>query len=228
MGNNASVNQEICVCIQSVQTVVNELFTVERASGEKEEGWTISEAHPCPTGNCPEWVTSHASKHLGHDGKWRIFMQNHQSQPGLHSCDWIRLEAISPTSFNGDKDRIRVWRKAVEEILETQETLRVKESEEDELLKKKWEYQRQLDQEREEKEFYKDTAYVISYKYDLFGMYEVTESSGSYTFVKKGSRFKAQGLDYQTVPISETMGSGEFEGVTPDKIKQYSKSNPSC
>ena len=227
MGNTNSVNQEVCVCIQTVQALVNEHFTVERASGAKEEGWTVSEAHPCLTGNCPEWITTHASKYLGHDGKWRIFMQNHQPQPGLHSCGWICLEAISPTSFHGDKDCIRVWRKAIEEILETQESLRLKESEENALLKKKWEYQRQLDQEREEKEFYKDTAYVISYKYDLFGMYEVTESSVSYTFVKKGSRFKGQGLDYQTVPLSETMGSGEFAGVTPEKIKPYSKSSPS-
>lgn len=219
MGNYQSVNKDVCVSLDTVGILLDDVFSVKRTSGSNEAGWTVSEKHSCNAVGFPHWDGTYASKHLGHDGGWRIFMQNNQTNPNLHACGWRRLETIEPIRFDGNAQAIDIWRAAVKEILDGLDAIRLADIKEMERIEREKEYQTSLDRQRDEKEFYLDKAFVTSCRYDLYGMYEVVKTTNSYTFTKKGDRFPNQGISYATVPLTEEMGVGDFSDVTPAKIK---------
>jgi len=201
MGNSPSALHDSQISIESVDKLTLCTFTVLRSSGVDEEGWVVY-------GSPLDTVTD---RYLGPDRKellsmrackmendWKIFMQNNHVNPNLHACGWRRLNTIKPLGLVGDQEAIDSWREGIRTILDGQEAERK--------------------EKREEAEFMKSHVMVISYKYDLYGLYYVKDVGTGLLFEKKGTRFIGQGNNSVLVPYSEPMGVNDFHDVTPEKI----------
>jgi hypothetical protein len=125
MGVNSSVLDEECVSIAHMEWLVNESFTVERTSGDKESGWFITTTmHKCSAIGAYTRVTAHAAKNsmaFKNPGVWRIFMRNAEDDPNTHACGWRRITTIAPTRLIGDDAAIIEWRHRVIEELQKAE-----------------------------------------------------------------------------------------------------------
>ena len=201
MGNSPSASHDSQVSIAAINNLIMGTFTVLRTSGVEEDGWVIY-------GSPLDTVTS---DHLVLDRKdlltmrackvtddWKIFMHNNKADPNRYACGWRRLTTIYPTGLVGKQGQIDSWREGIKTILDGLEA--------------------QRREEREEAEFLKNHAKVISYKYELFGFYLVKDVGTGHLFEKKGNRFIGQGNNSVLVPYSEPMGVGDFESVTPEMI----------
>ena len=63
-----------------------------------------------------------------------------------------------------------------------------------------------------------NTAFVISYKYDLLGYYTVLRTSSAYRFTLVKHLTPQIKDQIVNIPLKEIMGAGDFDGVTPEKI----------
>lgn len=206
MGN--LFDKEMTVSLESLPQYTNITYKVLRSNGDKEDGWVIS--RPPNLQSQPEWIDKHA---IIDNFTWRIFMNNSHTTPELSACGWRRLDTIAPSHLTYP-DAIAKWRQEFTDELNALQEKRAL------LLQEK---HKQLEKAKEE-EFRKSIVFVKNYRYDLFGYYSIvkTKSYYEFTFKKPIGRdpdwLKAIG-QVTKIPLTETMGEGDFDGVTPDKIR---------
>jgi len=191
MGN--SITREQCVSIEEISEIKSHAsYTVKRTSGLMDVGWTTETSEPA------KWCRNMAHFDVK-SSSWRIYMENGKPDPSEFAFGWRRLETIHPTEVTD----IDEWRKKVLDRLEILENQRLNAHV---TLEKK-----------------KSTAYVKEYTYDLFGHYSVVKTETCYEF----TLVEPAGIDESwrgaigkvtKVPLTEIMGVGEWEHVTPEKI----------
>jgi hypothetical protein len=120
MGQEHSIPKIMCVRVPDF--LVSDTYTVKRTSGKMEPGWRIASDEQCLHAGIIEPTAS--KQCIKNNGKWRIYMNNSQSDPNLHLCGWRYLDTTEPTRLSVHPELIGVWRSEAMEALEVLEVER--------------------------------------------------------------------------------------------------------
>ena len=114
------VSQSSCVSLRELEKYTSESYTVNRTSGDLQDGWRISTGpHYCGAIGSDGWVGGHANKP---EGVWRVFMEiplelgdtshafgSPHAGGSPHACGWRRHGTFFPTRIKGQDNEINSW-----------------------------------------------------------------------------------------------------------------------
>ena len=127
MGQAISIESKYCITVP--EALCQKEYTVQRTSGELDDGWRIQVDYyenedtifPFPR------ASRHAKSSRKGLENWRVLMEKGSPSSQEYMYAWRRVNSIYPSELHGDEDAIKEWQDKTATMFEELEVIRVAE-----------------------------------------------------------------------------------------------------
>ena len=127
MGQAISIESKYCITVP--EALCQKEYTVQRTSGELDDGWRIQV--DCYENEDTIFPFPRASRHAKSSRKglenWRVLMEKGSPSSQEYMYAWRRVNSIYPSELHGDEEAIKEWQDKTATVFEELEVTRVAE-----------------------------------------------------------------------------------------------------